>query len=479
MNRRTLAVIATTLACLPLRAQETSGVERKGRVPVSSEVLRVRFPRAEKTTLPNGLTVLVLRDSKLPTVSMTLSLKAGSFFEPKEKTGLAELTASMLEEGTKSRTSEQIAELTDRLGASASADGGQGSQWASVSAGGMSEDTDTLMALVADMARNPVFPQGPFERLKRQTLAGLQQAMTQPSTLAAIATARAAYGDTPPGRVMPSPASVEALTVDDLKEYHARFYRPEGGYLAVTGAVKPSTVFAMARKYFGDWKRSTTPETIALPAFSAPSSMRITLVDRPGSVQASLTAVTLSLKRTDPDYVPLMVMNRILGGLPSSRLEANIREKRGFAYYARSSVSAPEYTGTLDATTEVRNEVASEALKELLLQFERMRNEPVAETELNAAKQGIVGAFARRLESPEALLAMALDVTRYGLPADYWDTYPARVQAVTADDIRRMARKYLAPERLGIIVVGEASALRKDLEAVAPVTVVTDPNDIS
>jgi len=335
------------------------------------------------------------------------------------------------------------------------------------------------MALVADMARNPVFPQGPFERLKRQTLAGLQQAMTQPSTLAAIATARTAYGDTPPGRVMPSPASVEALTVDDLKEYHARFYRPEGGYLAVTGAVKPSTVFAMARKYFGDWKRSTTPETIALPAFSAPSSMRITLVDRPGSVQASLTAVTLSLKRTDPDYVPLMVMNRILGGLPSSRLEANIREKRGFAYYARSSVSAPEYTGTLDATTEVRNEVASEALKELLLQFERMRNEPVAETEMNAAKQGIVGAFARRLENPEALLAMALDVTRYGLPADYWDTYPARVQAVTADDIRRMARKYLAPERLGIIVVGEASTLRKDLEAVAPVTVVTDPNDIS
>lgn len=478
MNHRTTLILAALLAALPLRGQETSGVERKGRVPVSSEVLRVRFPRAEKMTLTNGLTVLVLRDSKLPTVSMTLSLRAGSFFEPKEKTGLAELTASMLEEGTKSRTSEQIAELTDRLGASASADGGQGSRWASVSAAGMSEDADTLMGLVADMARNPVFPQGPFERLKRQTLAGLQQAMTQPSTLAAIATARSAYGDTPPGRVMPSPTSVEALTVNDLKEYHARFYRPEGGYLAVTGAVKPSTVFAMARKYFGDWKRSLTPEAVALPDFDAPQSARITLVDRPGSVQASLTAVTLSLKRTDPDYVPLMVMNRILGGLPSSRLEASIREKRGFAYYARSSVSAPDYTGTLEATTEVRNEVAAEALKELLHQFERMRTEPVSQAELNAAKQGIVGAFARRLESPEALLAMALDVTRYGLPDDYWDTYPAKVQAVTAADIQRMARKYLAAERLSIIVVGEAAAIQDGLKAVAPVSVVRDPYDI-
>lgn len=446
-------------------AAPAAKVEYKNRAPVAKTVLRVRFPRPKQYTFANGLRILVLEDHKLPTISVSMSILAGSFFEPAEKTGLASLTASMLDEGTKTRTSEQIAASVDQLGASLGANAEQGGERASVFASGLSTDTHALIGLLRDIVRNPTFPKGQFTKIQNRTVAGLQRASSDPSTLAESKTAKVLYGDTPPARVLPTIDQVNGITASDLAEFHSTYYRPERTIVAVVGDVKAAAIVAELKKAFGDWKKGNAPLKADLPAFTPQDRQRIYIVDRPGSVQTALRFGNLSLTRRDPDYVALNVMNRILGGGSSitSRLGQNIREAHGYTYDVRSSFTAPRYVGYWGASTDVRTAVTNDTMKQFFYEFNRMTSQPVSSKELDNAKRGIIGSFARQLETPEMILGRALDLVEFGLPADYWDKYPAAIQAVSKQDVQRVAKKYV--RNLQIVAVGEKAAV---IEALSP-----------
>lgn len=445
-------------------AAPAAKVEYKNRAPVAKTTLRVRFPRPKQFTLPNGLRLLVLEDHKLPTVSISMSILAGSFFEPADKTGLASMTATMLTEGTKTRSSEQIASAVDRLGASLRASATQGGEQGNASASGLSKDTDALLGLLRDVVRNPTFPQSQFVKIQRRTLAGLQRAMTDPSTLAEIQMAKTLYGDTPPARVLPSADQIKGLTTADLAGFHAAYYRPERTIVAVVGDVKAAVMVTKIKKAFGDWKKGTEPLRASLPAYKPQDAPHIYVIDRPGSVQTAIRLANLAITRKSPDYVKLNVMNRILGGGSSitSRLGQNIREAHGYTYDVRSVLDAPRYLGYWGAQTDVRNAVTQDTVKQFFYEFDRMIKQPVSTTELANAKRGMIGSFARQLESPEMILGRALDLVEFGLPADYWDKYPAAIDKVTKADVQHMAAKYI--RNLQIVAVGEKAAVSEALK---------------
>lgn len=444
-------------------AAPAAKVEFKNRAPVAKTVLRVRFPRPKQYTFANGMRILVLENHKLPTISLSMSVLAGSFFEPAEKTGLASLTASMLDEGTKTRSSEQIASAVDQLGASLGANAEQGGERSRVFASGLSADTEALIGLLRDIVRNPTFPKSQFTKIQKRTIAGLQRASSDPGTLAEVKTAKILYGDTPPARVLPTIDQVQGLATADLVEFHSAYYRPERTIVAVVGDVKAAVIVAELKKAFGDWEKGSAPLEADLPEFTPQDQQRIYVVDRPGSVQTALRLANLSLTRRDPDFVPLNVMNRILGGGSSitSRLGQNIREAHGYTYDVRSTLSAPRYIGYWGAQTDVRTAVTNDTMKQFFYEFNRMTNEPVSAKELDNAKRGIIGSFARQLETPEMVLGRALDLVEFGLPADYWDKYPAMVQAVTKQDVQRVAKKYI--RNLQIVAVGEKAAVTEAL----------------
>ncbi|HEY3413581.1 MAG TPA: pitrilysin family protein [Armatimonadota bacterium] len=445
-------------------AAPAAKVEYKNRAPVAKTTLRVRFPRPKHYILPNGLRLLVLENHKLPTISISMSILAGSFFEPAEKTGLASMTANMLDEGTKTRTSEGIAAAVDRLGGSLSASADQGGERAGVSSSGLSRDTDALLALMRDIVRNPTFPQSQFVKIQRRTVAGLERAQTDPGTLADVQMMKAVYGDTPPARVLPTVDQVKALTTADLTAFHAAYYRPDRTIVAVVGDVKADVMAAKIKKAFGDWKKGTEPLKAGLPAYAPQTKQRIFVVDRPGSVQTAIRLGNLAITRKSPDYVPFAVMNRILGGGSSitSRLGQNIREAHGYTYDVRSTLDAPRYLGYWGAQTDVRNAVTQDTVKQFLYEFDRIVKQPVSTRELANAKRGMIGSFARALESPETILGRALDLVEFGLPADYWDKYPAAIDKVTKGDVQRVAAKYI--RNLQIVAVGEKAAVSEALK---------------
>jgi predicted Zn-dependent peptidase len=476
-GRMSLSVLLAATLMTGARAQTSPAaappahVEFKNRAPVANETLRVKFPRPRKYTLPNGLRVIVVEDHKLPTISLNMSVLAGSFFEPKDKQGLADLTASMLDEGTKSRSSAQIAAAVDRLGASLGASAAQGGERASVYASGLSTDTSTLLGLMRDIVRNPTFPTDQFEKVKARTIAGLTQALQDADTLADIAANRAVYGKTPPARVFAPIPQVSALTAKDAADFHDRTYRPERAILGIVGDVKADDAYAMVKKAFGDWPRGSGPTEAELPDFAPQPKTRVFVVNRPGSVQTTLRVGNLAIARKSPDYYAFMVMNRILGYDPlASRLAANIREAHGYTYDVRSDFDAPRYLGYWGAQTEVRTAVTADTLTQFFKEFKRMETEPVTPTELADAKRGIVGIFALRMERPESLLSMAMTQAIYGLPDDYWDVYPARINAVTASDVQRVADEYIGDGRVQIVAVGEQSAIEDALKPYGPVT---------
>src|SRR4029453_851268 len=211
---------------------------------------------------------------------------------------------------------------------------------------------------------------------------------------------------------------------------------------AIVGDVKPDEVVAKLEKTFGAWQKGEVPATTVPQAGETPAA-KIYLIDRPGSVQTNLLLGTLSIQRTDPDYYALELMNRVFGGGPTGRLFLNLREDKSYTYGAYSNLSADKYRGTLEASTQVRTEVTDGAMKELTSELKRIRDEKVPAAELDNAKRSLIGGFALQLESPQSLLQNIVTQKLYGLPADYWDTYPQRITAVTADEVQRVAQQYL------------------------------------
>src|SRR5262245_57791533 len=450
---------------------DTSKVERKNRAPVSKDILKVTLPRATETTLSNGVVVLIMENHRLPMISIQYNISgAGPLFEPANTPGLASITAQMLREGTKTKTSVQIAEQSAQLGAEISAQAGFGSSATVLNASGLSDNFDQWLALTDDILLNASFPADELNRLKQRLKAQLRQQRANPNFLANERFSKAVYGSYPASVVSATNESIDAITAEMLAKWHQDRFKPQNTILGITGDVKAAEIVPKLEKALAAWKKTELKEV--LPANPRPATAkRVLLVDRPGSVQTTVALGNIAIARRDPDYIAITVANHILGGGPAARLFLNLREEKGYTYGVYSNFTALKYPGPWRAGGDVRTEVTDGAMTEFLKEFQRLRDQKVPATELEEAKRAIVAGFALSLERPTELLSYAITRKIYGFPADYWDTYPVQVMAVSADDIQRVARKYINPDNLQVVAVGDVSKIKPVMEKYGPVQV--------
>jgi zinc protease len=440
-------------------AQPRKSTVLKNRAPVSKELLKVKLPRAKEATLKNGLHVLVLENHKVPLFSMQMVILSGGLSDPAEQRGLASFTASLLREGTAKRSSKEISEQVDSLGASLAANASVSSFTSTVTASGLVENLDQLLDIFSDVVRNPKFPADEVEKFKSRTLASLQFLRSNPTYLAQERFNRAVYGNHPAALITAPPESLKRTTAADLAQFHSTYYRPNNAMLTIVGDVKLKDVLPKIERAFGDWQKGNV-SPVAVPAVQAQPEARIYLIDRPGSVQTVLQLGNLGIQRTDPDYFPLLVMNKVVGGDAASRLFLNLREDHGYTYGAYSSFASSKYPGTWLANSSVRTEVTEGAMREFMYELKRIRSVPVETPELENAKRALIGSFALSLEDPQALLQNIVTQRLYNLTDDYWDTYPQKVAAVTAADVQRVAQKYVDLDHMQIVAVGDAAKTR-------------------
>ncbi len=461
-----LIVLASSLALgqgTPAGQQpqpSTKGAVIKGKAPVNKEVLKVKLPRAEEATLKNGLQVVLLPSHKVPTFNMQLVVMSGGLADKPDYRGLANFTASLLREGTTKRSSKDIAEQVEAIGAILTSNSGFSSLTSTVSTSGLIENLDPALDLFADVIRNPTFPQAEVDKYKTRVLAQLQFQRSNPQFLAAEQFNRAIYGTGHPASLIAPPVeSLKKLTSKDLVDFHSTYYRPNNAILAIVGDVTMKDIMPKLEKAFGDWEKGDVP-AVSIPPAPAQSESRIYLIDRPGSVQTVLQLGTLGIERTSPDYFAVLLADRVLGGGPTGRLFLNLREDKGYTYGAYSNFGGSKFRGTWISSSEVRTDVTEGAMKEFMYELNRLRTDLVPAEELDNAKRGIIGSFALSLEQPATLLQNIVTQKIYNLPADYWDTYPQKVSAITAEDVRKAAQKYLDMSHLQVVAVGDAAKAR-------------------
>jgi zinc protease len=450
--------------------QSVKGADIKGRAPVNKEILKVKLPKAQEATLSNGLRVVLLENHRVPTFTMQMVVLSGGLSDPSNYHGLATFTAALLREGTATRKSKDIAEQIDTLGATLNAGAGLSSFTSTVTAAGLVENLDQTLDIFSDVIRNPKFPQEEVDKYKQRQLAQLQFQRSIPQFLAAERFQRAIYGEHPAGLIVPPNESIKRITSADLAGFHSTYYRPNNAMLTVVGDVTMKEIMPKLEKAFGDWQKGNVPET-KIPAAPDQAAMRIQLIDRPGSVQTVLQLGNLGIERTNPDYFAVLVMNQILGGGPAARLFLNLREDKGYTYGAYSNFGGSKFRGTVTSSSEVRTDVTEGAMHEFMYELKRIRDEKVSPVELENAKRALVGGFALSLEQPNALLQNIVTQKLYDLPAEYWDTYPQMVSAITADDVQRAAQKYVSLSNLQIVAVGDASKAREVLSKYGTVEV--------
>jgi len=477
-RRLTLSLAALTFTVLAgnvLRAQEKatplSQVERLNRAPVNKEVLRVQLPRPVVTKLPNGLTLVLLEDHKLPTATFILWIRPGQLADPGNLPGLASFTADMLREGTDRRSSLAIASEADSLGATLGANARFGSSYAVVNASGLSDSAPQLLDLLSDIVLHPAFRPDEVASYKQREAAALEQRMANPVFLGQRALRQVLYGDGPLAVASATRDSIAQVTPEDLKRFHDQHYRPGNAILGAIGDFKTSDMRALVEKYFAPWSGAAEPAP-SLGTKAEPQPAKITLVDRPGSVQTYIMAATRGIRRTDPEYYALEVMNQILGGGPQARLFLDLREEHGYTYGAYSNFNAEIYPGDWLAAAAVRTPVTDGSMTQFLYEFKRMSSDPVPQSELDDARHAIVAGFALALEQPARLLDNWMTVQYYGLPADYWDHYPDRIAAVDAAAVQAAARRFVDLAHMQWIAVGDRGQIQEALAKYGPVTVV-------
>jgi zinc protease len=440
-------------------AQPRKSTVLKNRAPVNKQLLKIKLPKVQETTLKNGLRVLLLENHKVPLFSMQMVILSGGLSDPQDHRGLASFTASLLREGTATRSSREISEQVDSLGATLAANSSLAGFTSTVSTSGLIENLDQTLDIFADVARNPKFPADEVEKFKSRTLANLQFLRASPTFLAQERFNRVIYGTHPAALIVAQPESLKRTKPEDLAQFHSAYYRPNNAMLTIVGDVKMKEILPKLERVFGDWQSAPVPPTTIPPAPSQPAST-IYLIDRPGSVQTVLYLGSLGIERTDPDYFPLLVMNKVIGADAASRLFLNLREDHGYTYGAYSSFGASKYRGVWFANSSVRTEVTEGAMREFMYELKRIRGVKVETDELENAKRALIGSFALSLEDPQALLQNSVTQKLYNLPANYWDTYPQKVASVTPDDVQRVAQKYIDMNHLQIVAVGDASKAR-------------------
>ncbi len=358
--------------------------------------------------------------------------------------GLASFTAGMLREGTEKRTSEQIASKVDSLGASLDASSRFGVSYTSVNASGLITDTAKILDLMSDVVLHPSFPASELAKFKQSEGASLEQRLANPAFLGQQGFRRVIYGDTPMAMASATKESIEKISVEDLKRFHEKHYVPGNTILGVTGDFTASEMRATIDKYFAGWTGAAeAPDGFA--AAVAPQATKITLVDRPASVQTYIIVGDRGIRRTDPEYYGLAVMNQVLGGGPQARLFLDLREEHSLTYGSYSRFNSEIYPGDWQAFAPVRTDVTGDAFDRFLYEFKKINNEPVPQTEMDDAHRAIIANFALSLEQPSQILNDWLTVQHYGLAADYWDKYPDHIGGIDAAGVQVAGEEIRGP----------------------------------
>jgi len=407
---------------------------------------------AEREVSGNGMVLLHAQKKNLPVVTIILAIKAGSIAEPADRPGLAYMTASLLNEGTKSRSSGQISEAIEFVGGQLNIEAN--TEYATVTLTVLKKDIELGFDLLSDVILNPLFSDNELARKKRIIRNRLLQQNEEPGTVASVEFARAVFGDHPYGRqVQGTPESVEKISRQDIAGFHAAYYAPNNSIMSVAGDISAEELRKLVGKYFGTWMKKDIRE-ISLPA-AAPKKDHETIKISRALTQANIILGHLGIARSNPDYYAVSVMNYILGGGGfGSRLMDNIRDSRGLAYDVHSYFSSNRYGGSFQAGLQTKNETANLAIGELLKEINRIRAEPVSDSELADAKSYLTGSFPLRIDSSSKIASFNLAVEYYGLGHDYAERYPDIINSITKEDILRAAEKYLDPKKYVLVVVG-------------------------
>lgn len=444
-------------------AQDVPAAERLSSIlPAPTAVTAVEFPAFTETTLASGTRVIVVESHEQPVVSVNLRFQTGTAADPGALVGLANMTAGLLDKGTETRDASQIAQTIDFVGGSLSAFAGN--DWTSVSVTVLSEFVDTALTLLSDVVMNPTFPADEFENLRRRTLTSLQLAKSQPASIAQEHFTRLVYGPHPYGKVE-TEGSIRALQRTNLIRFHRENFRPNNALIVVAGDVNPSDIVARLNRAFAGWDAGEVP---AQPQGAAPTHTQRVLrfVHKPGSVQGVIRMGHLMPAATEADWPALDVMAQVLGGSTGWLFEV-LREEKGWTYGAYASANEMRRLGVFTAQAEVRNEVADSSMAEMLRLIEQLRNEPVSETDLRMAKEFIGGSFPRSIETSQQVASQIASEILLGRGAEYVENYRARIAAVTAADVQRVAQQYLHPEALQMVVVGDALQIYEDVAGFA------------
>ena len=462
MRRCILALVIVALPALPQTVDLT-------KPPVSRDPRPYKLPPVFETKLPNGLTIMLADDGRLPLVTTQLVFLAGNKRDPKDIPGLAASVASMLMQGTTRRTYQQIAEELDSLGGTLSA--ATGADALTIDGSVLAENEEKMLELISDISRNAIFPSNELDLHKQNRKQTLLVQHSQPAYVANEEYRKLIFGDAPYAHVGPTEAAIDKLDRKALDDFRNSLLVPNNAYLILVGKLPARVQILKAiTDEFGSWQQK------AVPAYTAPkppeSKRQLVLIDRPGSVQADMRLGRIAATYNDPLYFPETVGGIIEGGGPSSRLFLDIREKRGYAYDVHTEISALADGGNFSTVTQVRNDVAADALQGIIEHLDRMGKEPVEKQELSDAKSYANGVFLLGMEPQRGLADKLSQIKVMNLPKNYLETYTTRINSVEPDQIESAAKKYLATDADTIVVVGDASKIEEPLKKIGTFQVI-------
>lgn len=452
MKRRMIA-LALALAAPSLAAAQSP------RPPIGPERPFTPPPRVERT-LPNGLQVVAVRYATVPKVSVVLTIQSGLAVDPPEKAGLAQFVADTAQEGTTTRDSKRIREEIFAMGAALSAAAGQDTS--SFTMRGLADTLPAMTALLADIVRHPTFPAEEIELRKATTAQALRAQLASPQFVNNRTFRHTLFGSHPYARVGPTPESVPAIDRAAIVEYHQAHYRPNNAVLIISGDVSPEAAFAAAEKAFGSWARGTVPPRPA-PPVPALEGRRLVFVQRPNSVQSSISVGNFTIKRSDPRWTVMNVANQIYGGAFDSRLVRNIREEKGYTYSPGSIFQAMGQAGLYRAVADVRNDVTGATLKEIYGEIEKFRAEGPGAAELENAKTYARGLFVIQNATQNGFANTLNTMYSFGLPKDYPETFQKTVAGLNPEAVKTAAEMLLGDEDSVVVVVGDWAQVKGQL----------------
>jgi zinc protease len=451
-------VLALAMVPLSLAAQ---GPDRS-KPPAAGPVPSLKVPPIDKRALANGLPVWIVEMHEVPVVDVTMIVKSGASSDPTGKYGAASFTAAMLDEGAGTRDALALADAIDFLGATLTT--GSGFDSSTVRLHSLSSKLDAALPIMADVVRRPTFPQADMDRLRTERLTTLLQVRDNPQQLAAAAYSRILFGEAHRygTGAMGTESVNKAMTVADLKQFYAAHYRPQNAHLLVVGDVTAATILPKLERAFGTWTGAGPVTHPALPAVPAPTSRRIFLVDKPGAAQSQIRMGTIGVARSTPDYHALDVLNTILGGSFTSRLNMNLREEHGYSYGAGSRFDMRLNAGPFFAAAGVQTDKTVESLTEFFKEVDGMRA-AVPDADLSRGKNLEALSFPGNFETTGDMAGQLADLVVYNLPDTFFNEYVPKIQAVTTADLQRTANRFMQSNAFVVVVAGDLAKIEKPI----------------